>query len=49
MEFYRSGVSVEIERKMNVAPLTNSGCLSQFGDVTDTLKKVGGSTSIEKT
>ena len=48
MEFFRSGVSLEVERKMNFTPMTNSGCESQFGDVTDTLKKVGGSTSIEK-
>ena len=50
MPFYREGgfVSEDVRRKMNFCPMTNGGCESNFGDVTQTLKKVGGSTSIEK-
>ena len=35
-------------KNLACTPMTNSGCESQFGDITGTLKKVGGSTNIEK-
>merc|ERR1712074_192809 len=50
MSFYREdrNVSEEVKKKMKFCPLTNSGCESNFGDITQTLKKVGGSINIEK-
>ena len=50
MSFYKENdkLSETTKSKMKFTPLTNSGCESNFGDVTETLKRTGGSTSLEK-